>query len=36
LPLSETHRALLERAEAAGWGELDNSAIIKILRESRP
>lgn len=36
LPLSETHRALLERAEAAGWGELDNSAIIKVLRESRP
>lgn len=33
LPLSETHRALLERAEAAGWGDLDNSAIIKVLRE---
>ncbi len=29
LPLSEAHRALLERAEAMGCGELDNSAIIK-------
>ena len=29
LPLSETHRALLECAEAMGCGELDNSAIIK-------
>jgi 3-hydroxyisobutyrate dehydrogenase-like beta-hydroxyacid dehydrogenase len=35
LPLSEAHRSLLERAEAAGWGDLDNSAIIKVLRESR-
>ena len=35
LPLSETHRTLLERAEAAGWGDLDNSAIIKVLREPR-
>ena len=35
LPLSEAHRTLLERAEAAGWGDLDNSAIIKVLRESR-
>lgn len=31
LPLSTAHRALLERAEAAGYGELDNSAIIKVL-----
>lgn len=28
LPLSETHRDLLERAEALGCGEMDNSAII--------
>jgi 3-hydroxyisobutyrate dehydrogenase-like beta-hydroxyacid dehydrogenase len=32
LPLSQTHRALLELAEAAGWGELDNSAIIRVLQ----
>lgn len=32
LPLTETHRALLERAEAAGLGELDNSAIQEVLR----
>jgi 3-hydroxyisobutyrate dehydrogenase-like beta-hydroxyacid dehydrogenase len=35
LPLSETHRTLLERGEAAGWGDLDNSVIIKVLREPR-
>jgi len=29
LPLSDAHRQLLERAEAAGCGELDNSAILK-------
>lgn len=34
LPLSETHRRLLEQAEAEGWGDLDNSAIIKVLRKS--
>lgn len=33
LPLSEAHHRLLERAESAGWGDLDNSAIIKALRE---
>ncbi len=33
LPLTETHRALLERAEAAGLGDLDNSAILEILRQ---
>jgi 3-hydroxyisobutyrate dehydrogenase-like beta-hydroxyacid dehydrogenase len=32
LPLTETHRCLLERAEAAGLGELDNSAIQEVLR----
>ncbi|HEY2881230.1 MAG TPA: NAD(P)-dependent oxidoreductase [Pirellulales bacterium] len=29
LPLCETHRALLEASEAAGWGRMDNSAIIR-------
>jgi 3-hydroxyisobutyrate dehydrogenase-like beta-hydroxyacid dehydrogenase len=29
VPLSEIHRALLEQAEAAGFGTLDNSAVIK-------
>lgn len=32
LPLSEAHRRLLEQAEAAGLGELDNSAVIKAIR----
>lgn len=30
LPLSSVHRQLLERAEAAGLGELDNSAIARL------
>ncbi len=29
LTLSDAHRKLLEKAEAAGYGELDNSAILK-------
>jgi 3-hydroxyisobutyrate dehydrogenase-like beta-hydroxyacid dehydrogenase len=29
LPLSETHRKLLQRAESLGFGDSDNSAIIK-------
>lgn len=32
LPLADTHRRLMERAEAAGLGDLDNSAIIEVLR----
>jgi 3-hydroxyisobutyrate dehydrogenase-like beta-hydroxyacid dehydrogenase len=32
LPLSDVHRQLMERAEAAGLGDLDNSAIIEIIR----
>lgn len=32
LPLTDTHRRLLEQAEAAGLGELDNSAILEVLR----
>lgn len=34
LPLTDTHRRLMEQAEAAGLGELDNSAIIEVLRKS--
>lgn len=30
LPLSRTHQELLETAEAAGLGQLDNSAIIRV------
>lgn len=33
LPLSETHRSILERAEEAGWGEADNSAVINAYEE---
>lgn len=29
LPLSDVHRQLLERAEAAGFGDADNSAVIR-------
>lgn len=32
MTLSAAHRAVLEAAEAGGWGELDNSAIIRALR----
>lgn len=31
LPLSETHRQILSAAEAAGLGQLDNSAIIRVI-----
>ena len=31
LPLSETHRELLEKAVALGCGDLDNSAVIKAI-----
>jgi len=31
MPLSAAHRAVLEEAENAGFGDLDNSAIIKVL-----
>jgi 3-hydroxyisobutyrate dehydrogenase-like beta-hydroxyacid dehydrogenase len=31
LPLTETHRKLLQQAEAAGLGPLDNSAIIRVI-----
>ena len=36
VPLSETHRQLLEKAEASGLGELDNSAIVQIFRKAEP
>ena len=32
MTLSAAHRAILERAEAAGLGALDNSALIQVLR----
>ena len=35
LPLSTAHRGLLEAAEAAGYGELDNSAIIRAYGPAR-
>ena len=34
LPLADTHRRLMEQAEAEGFGDLDNSAIIKVLQKS--
>lgn len=36
LPLSETHRQLLEQAEAMGLGEQDNCAIIKAIQQCQP
>jgi 3-hydroxyisobutyrate dehydrogenase-like beta-hydroxyacid dehydrogenase len=36
LPLTDAHRALLEAAEAAGYGELDNSALIRAFDPSPP
>ena len=36
LPLTETHRRLMEQAEAAGLGDQDNSAIIEVLRAPKP
>lgn len=32
LPLSEMHQALMERGEAMGLGDLDNSAVLEVLR----
>jgi len=34
LPASELHRQLLEQAEAAGYGELDNSVIIRAIENA--
>jgi 3-hydroxyisobutyrate dehydrogenase-like beta-hydroxyacid dehydrogenase len=33
LPMSTIHLELLEQAEAAGFGELDNSAIIRVIED---
>ncbi len=33
LPLTDTHCRLMEQAEAAGLGEMDNSAIIEVWRK---
>jgi 3-hydroxyisobutyrate dehydrogenase-like beta-hydroxyacid dehydrogenase len=33
LPISAVHLKLLEQAEAAGLGELDNSAIIRVIED---
>lgn len=35
-PLEDCHRALLEEAIAAGWGEADNAALIEIFRQGGP
>jgi len=35
LPITTTHLKLLEKAEAAGWGELDNSAIIQAIENPK-
>jgi 3-hydroxyisobutyrate dehydrogenase-like beta-hydroxyacid dehydrogenase len=35
LPLSTAHRELLEAAEAAGFGALDNCAVIKAFQKQR-
>jgi 3-hydroxyisobutyrate dehydrogenase-like beta-hydroxyacid dehydrogenase len=34
LPLSQVHMQLLERAEARGLGELDNSAVIRAIEDA--
>jgi 3-hydroxyisobutyrate dehydrogenase-like beta-hydroxyacid dehydrogenase len=36
LPLTETHRGLLERAESLGLGSLDNSSIIRAIAAAPP
>ena len=36
LPLSQTHRELLEFAELMGLGQLDNSAILRAIEAQRP
>jgi 3-hydroxyisobutyrate dehydrogenase-like beta-hydroxyacid dehydrogenase len=36
LPMSHLHCELLERAEQQGWGELDNSVIIRAIDSKTP
>jgi 3-hydroxyisobutyrate dehydrogenase-like beta-hydroxyacid dehydrogenase len=33
-PLSEVHAAILGQAIANGWGDLDNSAVMKVYQEA--
>ena len=33
LPMSQTHARLLDEAEKAGWGELDNSVIFNVYQK---
>jgi 3-hydroxyisobutyrate dehydrogenase-like beta-hydroxyacid dehydrogenase len=35
LPISSVHLKLLKQAEAAGLGELDNSAIIRVIQDPK-
>jgi 3-hydroxyisobutyrate dehydrogenase-like beta-hydroxyacid dehydrogenase len=35
IPLAEAHARLMEQAIAAGWGDLDNSAIIKVFQRPK-
>jgi 3-hydroxyisobutyrate dehydrogenase-like beta-hydroxyacid dehydrogenase len=35
LPISAVHLELLEQAEAAGLGDLDNSAIIRVIQDAK-
>ena len=35
LPLVQTHRLLLEKAERLGLGDLDNCAVLEVLRPAR-
>jgi 3-hydroxyisobutyrate dehydrogenase-like beta-hydroxyacid dehydrogenase len=35
LPMSALHLELLEQAESAGLGELDNSAIIRVIQDPK-
>lgn len=36
LPLTQLHGKLLDEARAAGWGDLDNSAILKVFLNDTP
>lgn len=36
MPLTRSHQRILETAEAAGMGSLDNTALIQVLRSGRP
>jgi 3-hydroxyisobutyrate dehydrogenase-like beta-hydroxyacid dehydrogenase len=36
LPLTETHRQILEQAEKMGFGEQDNSAVFMAIQRERP